>query len=126
MTYKKQWHRDLEALGACGAGVEYARQFSTVREAYKALDDIDELRACAWLWWLAVRLTDRVGVLSDSTLFLVERGVIGGMPEASVFYIPRNLRIAELKAVLPVPTARDLRQARRRDFYPWRAVKVRP
>lgn len=122
--YKKQWHSDLERIGACCASVEYARQFATVRAAYDALDNIDESQAVAWLYWLAVRLTDRPYTMLDSMQLLVNRGVIGAMPHAYTIYIGPSSRLADLKAILPVPTARDLREACQRDVYPWCAVEM--
>lgn len=135
--------RLLRRLNTCYSALEWIEEagFNTLQQAYDGLDQLSKRegnyvyacdRAVAWLWWLA-------GTLTGNRIALSMRAeeVWGAFNVPVEYdYAKQFTSLAKVKAEIPVPTMKDLRQAvrvhdwelkrkGRRPPYPWEVVKTR-
>lgn len=111
-----KWHEDLARLGSCDEGLEFARRFKTPAQAWKACDDPE------WLEWIASsmagfgrhRAVDVDSAVSDAINAAYDR------PYARTTGTYRRL-CDTLRAMLPTPTATDIKQAADHNDEFWRA-----
>ena len=114
-----KWHEDLARLGACDKGLEFARKFKTPAQAWKACDDPD------WLDWIASSMTglgryravDVDLAMSDAINAAYDR------PYARTTGTCRRL-CDTLRAMLPTPTATDIKQAADHNDEFWTAFET--